>query len=63
MTVLQFPRKRQDSHPVTLLPLSLQYVSGNRQPKVYDNEARARVLRWFWPHDRHNAFDWQGLRR
>jgi hypothetical protein len=30
---------------------------------VYDNEARARVLRWFWPHDRHNAFDWQGLRR
>ena len=63
MTVLQFPRKRQDLHPVTLLPLSLQYVSGARQPKVYDNEARRRFLLRFLPLDKCNAFNWAGVRR
>lgn len=60
--ILQF-RKPQAMHEVTLLPLSLQCVSGRRQPKVYDNDARRRFLLRFLPLARHNTFNWQGLVR
>jgi hypothetical protein len=58
MTILQFPtRKPQDLHPVNLLFLSVQRVTG-AQPTNPTNEQRAKWLRRLLPHQRHNTFRW-----